>query len=332
MQPDQPAFDPDAPAEGPGIYGLPHSPEDAAVILIPVPWDATASYAKGTARGPEAILRASRQVDLFDRETGRPYAGGIALLEESAEIRGWNEEARELARAHRQTEVNFLGALLNTRVQALAGEWLDRGRLLGVIGGEHSAPFGLMRALAERRPGFGVLQLDAHCDLREAYEGFRWSHASIFHNVLKEIPGVTRLVQVGIRDFAGREDELIRASAGRVRAFFDADLRRRQQDGETWTGLAREIVAALPEAVYLSFDIDGLDPSLCPHTGTPVPGGLAFAEAVSLLREIRRSGRRIIGFDLCEVAPDPGGPSEWDGNVGARLLYKMIGFARMEVA
>ena len=107
------------------------------------------------------------------------------------------------------------------------------------------------------------------------------------------------------------------------------DLRRGLFDGESWGRLAGRIAADLPQEVYVSFDIDGLDPSLCPHTGTPVVGGLSFPEAVALLRTVAESGRRIVGFDLNEVAPDPTGRSEWDGNVGARLLYKEIGFALM---
>ncbi len=336
-----PPFDPDAAATGEGIYGLPDGEETSAVILIPVPWDATTSYARGTAAGPESILQASRQVDLFDREVGRPYESGIALLPEDPQIRAWNQRAGELAApviaaggvagdaelARRAQEVNQLGTFLNDRVREVADHWLQRGRLVGVIGGEHSVPFGCYQALARRHPTFGILQIDAHCDLRAAYEGLRWSHASIFHNALEEIPQVQRLVQVGIRDYSGGEDAAIEASQGRVRTWFDNDLRRRLQDGEPWTPLAREIVDHLPPLVHVSVDIDGLDPSLCPHTGTPVPGGLSMVEAVSLFRHLIESGRRIIGFDLCEVAPDPSGTSEWDGNVAARLLYKLIGYA-----
>ena len=334
-------FDPDAPATGDGIFGLPSSPESAAVVLIPVPWEATVSYRAGTAGGPEAILSASAQVDLFDRETGRPYERGIALLPIPAWLREKSAEARELAErviaaggvendrslGGVAAKVDALCEEMNGWVEQTAVEWLDRGKLVGVVGGDHSTPFGLLRAAAERHPGLGVLHLDAHADLREAYEGFTWSHASIMFNMLRRLPGVARLVQVGVRDFGEREDALIHANPDRIRTFFEADLRRRLQEGVPWSALADEIVAALPQEVYLSFDIDGLDPALCPHTGTPVPGGLSFAEAVSLLRKVAESGRRVVGFDLVEVAPDPAGGDEWDGNVAARLLYKMIGFA-----
>jgi agmatinase len=224
-------------------------------------------------------------------------------------------------------EVDALGERMNAWVHAQASAWLQRDRLVGVVGGDHSAPFGAIRAVAERHPGLGVLHVDAHADLRAGYEGFRWSHASIMYNVFRELPEVARIVQVGVRDYCDEEDLLIRDNPERLRTYFDPDLRRQQLDGETWGRLVGRIVADLPPEVYVSFDIDGLDPALCPHTGTPVVGGLSFVEATALLRLLVESGRRIVGFDLCEVAPDPEGRSEWDGNVGARVLYKLIGYA-----
>ena len=194
-----------------------------------------------------------------------------------------------------------------------------------MLGGDHSAPFGAIRAHAEAFPDLGILHLDAHADLREAYEGFTWSHASIMFNVVRQLPAVKKLVQVAIRDLCEAEAALIDGSGGRIVTFHDSKLAQGRFDGATWTHQVDEIVSHLPERVYLSFDIDGLDPTLCPNTGTPVPGGLSFHQASALLAGVVRSGRSIVGFDLCEVAPDPAG-GEWDGNVGARLLYKMIGW------
>jgi agmatinase len=145
------------------------------------------------------------------------------------------------------------------------------------------------------------------------------------YNVVHRIPEVGRLVQVGIRDLAEAEHAVIQGSGGRVVAHFEAALRSRMLAGDTWAARCEAIVADLPADVYVSFDIDGLDPTLCPHTGTPVPGGLSFAEATYLLGAVVRSGRRIVGFDLTEVAPGPDG-DEWDANVGMRLLYKLIGW------
>ena len=337
------AFDPSGPALHDGIFGLPSTPDAARVVLVPVPWEATVSYGTGTASGPAAILAASRQVDLLDRETGRPYREGIAMLPIPPEVAAWSEEARSLAlpivqaggagedaeRGRAAAEVDALCERMNAWVYAQTRAWLERDRLVGVVGGDHSVPFGAIRAVAERHPGLGVLHFDAHADLRKAYEGLKWSHASIMFNVLREIPEVARLVQVGVRDFGEDEDALIRAEAERVRTYFDADLRAKLFEGENWHRLALRIAADLPRDVFVSFDIDGLDPALCPHTGTPVLGGLSFPEASAVLRAVVETGRRIVGFDLVEVAPDPQGRSEWDGNVGARVLYKEIGYALM---
>jgi agmatinase len=331
-------FDPDAAApEGSGIYGLPFAAKDARVIIVPVPFEATTSYGGGTSLGPAAVFEASRQVDLFDHETGRPFAAGIAMLDVPKKVVRWNAEARRIAKVviakggvvDRKTrsaaaKVNAFSVRMNEWVYAQTRTLLDANKMPVILGGDHSVPFGAMRAYAEKYPGLGVLHLDAHADLRDAYEGFTWSHASIFHNVMTRIDGIARLVQVGVRDLGTAENKMIASSNGRIVTFFDADIAIRKERGTPFAEIADEIVAALPNDIYLSWDIDGLDPTLCPGTGTPVPGGLSWNEAIGLLRAIQRAKKRIVGLDLCEVAP---GETEWDANVGARLLYKMIGFA-----
>lgn len=340
-----PEFDPNAASyPGSGAYGLPHAEADARYVLIPVPFDATTSYRRGTADGPEAIREASRQVDLYDREVGDAWSDGIFMREADAQIRAWNAEARaaadpiiavggliedDAALLAALARVNDVGAALNEHVAGACRAALDAGKVPVVVGGDHATPFGAIQAYAERYPGMGVLHVDAHADLRDAYEGFTWSHASIMHNVMARIPGVSRLVQVGIRDFGADELAQIRGSGGRIRTFFDADLARRRFEGETWRAVVAEIVETLPQQVYVSFDIDGLDPRFCPNTGTPVPGGLDLHEVSYLLGAVVRSGRQIVGFDLNEVAP---GDGDWDGNVGARLLYKMIGWSRLSLS
>jgi agmatinase len=331
-------FDPDgpAPAES-GIYGLPFAAEASKVVIVPVPFEATTSYGGGTSKGPEAVFEASKQVDLFDQETGRPYAQGIAMLDVPKDVARWNRDAKKIAaaviekggvvdRATRAAaaKVNEYGDRMNEWVYEQTSSLLEDGKLAVILGGDHSVPFGAIRAYAEKYPGLGILHLDAHADLRDAYEGFTWSHASIFNNVMRKLNGVGKLVQVGVRDLGQAERQMIDDSNGRIVTFYDAELAARKEDGTPFAKLADEIVAALPSDVYLSWDIDGLDPTLCPGTGTPVPGGLSWNEAIGLLRAIRRSGKRIVGLDLCEVSP---GETEWDANVGARLLYKMIGFA-----
>jgi agmatinase len=336
-------FDPDAPAiAGSGIYGLPFAPRDSRVVIVPVPFEATTSYGGGTSEGPAAVLEASRQVDLFDHETGRPYAVGISMLDIPRNVARWNREAKALAATviekggpvDKKTRaaadrVNQYGEQMNEWVYAQTRALLDQDKMPVILGGDHSVPFGAIRAYAETFPGLGILHLDAHADLRDTYEGFTWSHASIFNNVMRKIDGIGRLVQVGVRDLGESERQMIEAFEGRIVTFFDADLARRKDDGIAFSRICDDIVAALPDDVYLSWDIDGLDPTLCPGTGTPVPGGLSWNDAIALLRAIKRSRKRIVGLDLCEISP---GETEWDANVGARLLYKMIGFALLTQA
>lgn len=329
-------FDPNAAAlPDAGVFGLPCPEAESHVVLIPVPFAATVSYGGGTETGPEAIAAASAQVDLYDVQFGRAYERGIHLRAADPAFAALHARARPLceaviARAGRDAdpavlaEIDAIGAEVNARVRAAAEAVLAAGRIPGIVGGDHSVPFGAIAAAAARHPGLGILHVDAHADLRVAYEGFRWSHASIMDNVCRELPGVARIVQVGIRDFCEQELTAIHGSGGRVITHFDQEWGRRRFRGESFAVLCDEAVGALPDRVYVSFDIDGLDPALCPHTGTPVPGGLAFAEAAHLLEAVIASGRRIVGFDLVEVAP---GPDEWDANVGARLLYKLCGAA-----
>jgi agmatinase len=198
--------------------------------------------------------------------------------------------------------------------------WMNQGKMVALLGGDHSTPFGFMQALAEKYPAFGILQIDAHADLRNAYEGFTYSHASIMHNALG-LSQVSKLVQVGIRDYCEEEVNVMREQKDRVVTFFDRDIKQEQYNGKTWAQQAEHIVSQLPENVYISFDIDGLDQKLCPNTGTPVAGGFEFEQAAYLIHTVVKSGKKIIGLDLNEVAP--GEHDEWDANVGARMLLRM---------
>ncbi|MBI5510097.1 MAG: agmatinase family protein [Deltaproteobacteria bacterium] len=338
----EPEFDPDAPAAAAsGLFGLNAHADTARVVIVPVPFDATTSYRRGTSDGPAAILAASHQVDLYDAELGAVHAAGIAMLEEATQTRHLNDIARKLALAAREDgddsqtaveELNRIGDRLQQSVQETVDALLARGQIVGTVGGEHSVAYGAICAHLARYPEMGVLHVDAHADLRAAYEGFTWSHASVMRNVLDR-SALKKLVQVGIRDFGRGEIAHIQANPDRVKTFFDADLGRRQLSGTSFAALADEIVGHLPEEVYISFDVDGLDPTLCPNTGTPVPGGLSFREACLLFETVTNSGRRIVGFDLTEVAPGEGAfDDSWDANVGARLLYKLCGRAQIRAA
>jgi agmatinase len=317
------------------IFGLPSTPETAKVVILPVPWEVTVSYGAGTARGPAAVIDASTQIDLHDPEGIRIWEVGVAAQEVSAEWLDRNDALRAKAGdyitaleqgespdawADLINEINQASVELNAWLEAEATRLLMSGKKVGVLGGDHSSPLGLMQALAKIYDEYSILHIDAHADLRMAYEGFEYSHASIMDNALK-LPQISRLVQVGIRDLAPSEADRIQNSDDRIVPFYDWTLKERLFTGQTWHQICKDIISNLSNTVYLSFDIDGLDPSLCPHTGTPVPGGLQFSEITYLLKQLARSGKQVIGFDLCEVAP---GDSAWNGNVGARVLYRII--------
>jgi agmatinase len=164
------------------------------------------------------------------------------------------------------------------------------------------------------------LHIDAHCDLRDTYEGFNYSHAGIMYNALKEVPELKQLIQVGVRDYSSSEYEFVQKNNPRVITYFDKDLRTRMYEGETWKQITDDIISKLPQKVFISFDIDGLDPKLCPNTGTPVQGGFETEQVFYLFSKLLQSKKNIIGFDLSEVGV---GENDWDANVGARILFKL---------
>lgn len=315
-----------------GIFGLPFSVEESELVLVSFPWEVTVSYATGTAGGPEAILDASQQIDLYDSLYPNGWKNGIAMLPPSLSILEKSTYFRKKAENYLKKyftgeidkellrEVNQGCEDLKNEVKNVTGEILTQDKIVGIVGGDHSVPLGYLEALSEKYESFGILHIDAHADLREAYEGFTYSHASIFYNALK-IKNISKLVQVGIRDFSHGEQEVAERESGRVVMFPDYEIRKKLFEGSTWASICDDIVKQLPEHVYVSFDIDGLLPHLSPNTGTPVLGGFSVDEVVYLLEKIINSGKKIIGFDLCEVSP--GENNEWDGNVGARVLYKL---------
>ena len=315
------------------LFGLPFDDDSASLIVLGVPWEVTVSYNAGTARGVEAVLNASTQLDLFDFDNPDGWKQGIFMPEIPQTILDRSDTLR--IDAAKIIDRLSTGASLDDELIELLeninqdcdrlNQWLfeqsnaalNRGKRVALIGGDHSVPLGYLRAIAQHYPNFGILHIDAHADLREAYEGFEFSHASIMYNVLK-LPQMTKLVQVGIRDVCLDEVNLIRGSNGRISTYFDSMLKQKQYAGVPWLETCRQIVSELPAEVYISVDVDGFDPKLCPNTGTPVPGGLELEQAFCLFREVVNSGRKVIGFDVVEV-----GNAEWDGNVAARTVYKL---------
>ncbi len=320
------------------IFGLPFTEEDARLVIVPVPWEVTVSYRAGTARGPEHIFKASLQVDLFDPEYRDAWKQGFYMRECDKKVLMKSDYLRREAELYINyisegedvndnkfmcktlKEVNAGALFLNSWVYEQTKDLLDEGKLVAVLGGDHSTPLGFFKAIAEKHGDFGILQIDAHCDLRVAYEDFKYSHASVMYNALGEIPQLKKLVQVGIRDYCEEEFDYIQNSNGRVVTFFDKDIKEAMYEGITWQTIVDRMIQDLPQKVFISFDIDGLDPKLCPNTGTPVQGGFETEQIFYLFKKLMQSGRQLVGFDLNEVGVSQ---DEWDENVGARCLFKL---------
>ena len=333
-------FNPNSPGlKDANIFGLRFTVDESSIVLVPVPWESTVSYGGGTSEGPAAILEASAQVDLYHSEFPELWKQGIAMTDISKDLHKKSKAAKKAAAKiidafadgkspekdpklkALQAEVNAASVAMIKNVEAEVTNWLDKGKLVGMVGGDHSTPLGFFNALSKKYKSFGILQIDAHMDLRKAYEGFTYSHASIMYNAL-QLKQVSKLVQLGIRDYCSEEQAFAIANKKRVSVFTYADVRKNQYEGASWKTVCKKIIDSLPENVHISFDIDGLDPKLCPHTGTPVPGGFEFHEITYLLSELAKSKKKIISFDLNEVGQ---GKNDWDGNVGARMLFHLCG-------
>ncbi len=329
-----------------GIFGIPLSEQQSRVVLLPVPWEVTTSYGSGASWGPTLVREASAQIDLFDLELGKAYEQGYHMLPHPIEIKSLNDQmkikAQELIELvtiqstdtekmeKLRAEVNQASHSLNEWVYTQCSKILENGKLLGLVGGDHSSPYGAIRAVCEKNMSdLAILHIDAHSDTRKAYQGFTHSHASIMYNVMTAPWKPKKLVQIGIRDFCEEEYEFIKSRSD-IKTFFDMDIKRRLLSGEAWARVVQDIVKELPDNVYISFDIDGLDPAFCPHTGTPVSGGYSTDQIYYLFYELSAAGKKIVGFDLNEVSSgglNPDEADEWDGNVGARVLFKLCGWS-----
>jgi agmatinase len=264
----------------------------AKVVVLPVPYDGTSTYGKGADRGPEAFLKASTQVEFFDEELVRsPCEMGIATLP--------------------PVDVPEDPAAMVELVLRTARRPVQDGKKLFGIGGEHSISVGLVRAVAERYGRLSVLQIDAHADLRDSYDGTIYNHACVMKRLLDD---GHRLVPVGIRAFSREEHDLMRAHG--IHAF----LGHRIAGQRAWI---EEAVARLESPVYVTVDLDGFDPAVLPSTGTPVPGGLDWYTALTLLRRIGES-HEVVAADINELKPDPiNHHSEF---LASKLAYKMMGY------
>jgi agmatinase len=284
-----------------GFLGLPpqmSAPEGSRVHVLPIPYEATVSYEGGTRLGPRAIIEASQQVELFDAELGgEPALGyGVHTLPELSQ----DPDAQAMMR----------------RISDAAEAVARARKLLLVLGGEHSITPAVVRGVGRTlSEPLVVVQLDAHADLRESYSGTGYSHACAMRRVLEE--NVERAVQIGIRSYSLEEAAFIKENPRRV-SLFTAEVIH----GMEPTRLEGEITRAVKgKKVYLTIDVDGLDPSVIPATGTPEPDGLSWAEACLILRAVARSAT-VVALDCVELAPRPG--LHMAEFAAAKLLYKTL--------
>lgn len=273
----------------------------AAAAILPVPYDGTVSYRSGARDGPQAIIEASRYLELYEPDLDlEPAQWGIATLP--------------------ALEPDVSGPEANIpRVEQVVGTLADAGKLPVMLGGEHSLTIGAVRALAQRHPGLSILQLDAHADMRDSYQGSHYSHASVMRRV-REIVGGGSVVQAGIRSISSEEMQHIRdAGVTGVHLYTPGQYND--------PAAIDELLAGLGDTVYVTVDLDALDPSIMPAVGTPEPGGLSWQETLGILRAVAQRSR-IVGFDIMELAPNEG-PTH-AAFTAARLTYKLIGYALAE--
>ncbi len=269
--------------------------EKAKVVLIPVPYDGTSTWGKGADKGPEAFLDASANMELYDIETGTEvYQQGIFL-------------------APTITESSSAEAVVNA-VHKNTKEYIKRNKFVTLFGGEHSISIGSIRAFNECFDNLTVLQIDAHADLRESYEGTKYNHACAVH----EASQTTNLLQVGIRSM----DIIEKTFMDEEKTFFAHDI----VNDEYWMD---KVIAQMTDNVFITFDLDALDPSIMPSTGTPEPGGLLWYETLEFLKQVFAE-KNVVGFDIMELCPNKVDKSS--DFVAAKLYYKMLSYKFMEEA
>ncbi len=321
-------------SEEASIFGLPVTYEESRLLLLAVPWDLTCSFRTGTSEAPRKIYDMSFQIDLYDRDYPEEWKKGIfyddalsdRLVSTTQKYFPWLEEHRKKLYYGKTDlelikEINRINAVVFEEIQRKIREHHDRNKKIGIIGGEHSVTYNAVKVLAETCEEFSIVQIDAHADLREAYEGLEFSHASVMFNLLRDVPAVKKIINLGLRDYSHCEAERIKTDK-RLFAPDFLTLRGAQFQGKTWQKIIEDFLSEIPtEHIYISFDIDGLDVPFCSGTGTPVPGGLTFAEAEFFLKSLVKAGKKIIGFDLVETASSDN--NELNYIVATHLLYKL---------
>jgi len=266
--------------------------EQSKIVVLPVPYDLTTSYLSGTRRGPLAILEASAHMELFDDETLHEVASqGIHTLDQLEPVTSGPQDMLE-------------------QVQAVVSKILDAGKFPVVIGGEHSITAGAVKALKQRFEAITVVQFDAHADMRNSYQHSPYNHACVGRRIAE----MCDLVQIGIRSLSKEEHDFLATSS--IRTFFARDLLTDNQ----WI---EQLLALLPRDIYITIDLDVLDPSIMPSVGTPEPGGLGWYDITGVLK-ILAEQKRIVGFDVVELCPQPANPAP--DFLAAKLCYKLLSY------
>lgn len=309
----------DSSDENSGIFGLSTHINNVSTVIVPAPWDAACSQGTGTRQAPELILEQSRFVELHDLVLGNIYERGIVLADTNSEITVLTEEAATLENDASTAKVDQLCQRVNSVIEQEIVSHLSLNRSVGLLGGDHSISYGSVMAHKKVFPAMGLLQIDAHADLRPSLDGLTWSHASVLHRIMETIPTLL-LTQVGIRAVCSIEQAYKSANNYRINQHTDYEIQRKLAQGVTWQAICDSVINHLPAELYLTLDIDGLEPSCCPNTGTPVPGGLSYNQLTYFLHRIVSSGRIIRGFDLVEVGGNPK-----DALIAAHLLYFLCG-------
>ncbi|MFZ5448552.1 MAG: agmatinase [Thermodesulfobacteriota bacterium] len=271
--------------------------KEAEAVILPIPYEATTTYGAGTREGPEAILAASRQVELWDEDNNWDPAAAIRLATAPPIL----------------PEAAGPQAMLD-KIKRVVQPWVSQGKFICALGGEHTITVALVQACQTRYPDFSVVALDAHADLRESYDGSKLSHACVMRRLYELGRPLTIL---GTRSYSKEEADLLRV-APRLKMFKAREL----DTPEGWEA-ALEYLKGIPGPVYLSIDLDALDPAVMPGVGTPEPGGLTYRQVLTIIETLAQRGP-IIGLDLVELTPIPGHRvSEF---TAARLLYKALGY------
>jgi agmatinase len=314
---------------------------DAPIVLVSAPWAVTSAAGQGAVYTPDAIIDASTHLSLYDVVSNTSIDGKVAtaevdydLQESSLQLGG--DAAKVVAHiddggaltgdyfARKVVRINLGFRDMHRSVGKRVFRFASKGKIVGVVGGDHSVAFGAVRSISSVYPQMGVLFIDAHSDLRPSGKIFDYSHLSVARNIVDEIPAVSKLVQVGVRDMS-REEMDFAQNHPKITMFCHEKLTAERFSGRSWGEVCDDVVAQLPDKVYISFDIDALSPECCPHTKRPVAGGMTFDEAVCLINRVAESGREIVGFDLTEIVPVM--ESGVDAAVGARMLVKLCAAA-----